>query len=235
MKSFTTRAAVILAIAAAPGAAFAADLATKAPLQSVITSTDPFTGFYIGAHGGYGFNTSGAGAFAVENASDLAASPQGFDLGLHAGLGTRFASQLLYAGIEADIDLANLKGSAANPNAGLITASSKDDVFGTVRARLGVFLLPTLMVYGTAGLAYGDPSASFTLAGPNPTTFNSSSTKMGWAAGGGVEFALTGNWLARAEWIRVDLGKITVTDGAVATLTAPFQVDLFRAGVSYKF
>jgi len=238
IAAITTFAAMLITSGVAAAVDLPKAVAVKAP-ATYLPVTDPFTGFYVGGHIGYGFNTTGTSAFSANDAATLSASPQGFVGGFHTGVGTRFGNNLFYAGIETDIDLANLQGSGSGGLAsGLITASSKDDWFGTTRARFGVFLVRDWLIYGTAGVAYGDPSASVTLVDSkgNIGVFGASSTKIGWAAGGGIEGALSDHWLVRAEWLRVDLGNATVANTAYGiSLSAPFQADVFRLGASYKF
>src|SRR5262245_28697329 len=111
--------------------ATAADLPVKASPSPFIPTTDPFTGLYIGARIGYGFDL-GAFGFGPANITDLAGSPQGFVGGIHGGLGTRFAS-IWYIGIEGDFDGANVKGSGSLP--GVITADSKNTFLCSIRGR----------------------------------------------------------------------------------------------------
>ena len=101
-------------------------------------------------------------------------------------------------GLEGDIDWTNIKGTFTN-----ITCptgcETKNNWLGTVRGRLG-YAWDRVMPYVTGGLAVGDIEA-------NPLGFAGvNDTKVGWAAGGGVEAALTGNWTAKLEYLHVDLG-----------------------------
>jgi outer membrane immunogenic protein len=117
------------------------------------------------------------------------------------------------------------------------------DWMGTVRGRIGYLVTPTLMVYGTGGLAYGGVHArmnSYEVGtvsylrgahvgqnGPEPAgaganTFlgiggaNQNKTLVGWSAGGGFEWMFMPSWSLKAEAIYYDLGSATVT-GFVAT------------------
>lgn len=218
--------------------AISADLSTRkaTAIQAALPTTDPFTGWYVGVHGDRGWDTSGQNVFVTpQDAATLAASlngsKQGFGFGAHVGAGERFGG-IWYLGAEADWDVTNLTGTQTSP--GLVTLSSKDSWFGTVRARGGLLLVPNVLFYGTAGVAYGDPSGSFSLGN---ATFNTQQTKTGWTWGAGAELAFTDHWIGRVEYLRVDLGHVTVTNGnpATVTLTSGSQADLLRAGLSYKF
>src|SRR5882672_10871949 len=133
---------------------YAADLrlapANKAP--ALAPAYDPFTGFYIGANVGYGwdFGTS-AGAFEAVPLGQLATLPQGFVGGLQAGYGFRL-NQNLYLGLEADLDGAALTGSATMP--GLVTADSKNTWLASIRPEFGI-ILGNALIYGTAGWGFG--------------------------------------------------------------------------------
>jgi len=101
--------------------------------------------------------------------------------------------------------------------------SSKLDYFGTVRARLG-YAFDRVLPYVTGGLAWGN----------NKITANGvsqSNTSTGWTAGAGVEYALTNNWTARAEYLYMDLGK----SGFQAVGDAGLTASTARLGVNYKF
>ena len=57
-----------------------------------------------------------------------------------------------------------------------------------------------------------------------------------WTLGGGVEFALPGNWTAKAEYLRVDLGSFNCTGCTPAPAgNVSLQENVFRAGVNYRF
>ena len=153
------------------------------------------------------------------------------------------------------------------PNFVFATQNKSLDWFGTVRARVGVTLpsFPGLMVYGTGGLAYGNVihSANASDIFPNLnqspavlTPFapgallgagtNYDSTKVGWTAGGGVEwFPLLSSPLFKAfsiklEYLYTDLGSTTVY-GGIAGATGGFfpasaaaVLPLSSAGFGYQ-
>jgi outer membrane immunogenic protein len=99
--------------------------------------------------------------------------------------------------------------------------------FGTIRGRLGYLPTPSLLLYGTGGLAYGKVSANASMTSPAllgtaadvssgfafacidaTTCFNGSSSRVmvGWTAGAGTEFAITDNFTAKLEYMYVNLG-----------------------------
>lgn len=131
------------------------------------------------------------------------------------------------------------------------------DYFGTVRARLGYAMDRTLL-YVTGGWAYGDTSnrsatidyyAPLATPGiPSASYANTSGagSRSGYALGGGVEYALSNNWTAKAEYLYVDLGGRKYTSYASPALVAAGtgfvtngrnsdQFSVVRLGVNYKF
>ena len=98
--------------------------------------------------------------------------------------------------------------------------------FGTVRGRAG-FAMSNILLYGTAGLAYGSLRAQSTLTGASETK-----TLPGWAIGAGVEVALNTNWSARAEYLYVDLSERSYS---LTGTNNGFETSLLRFGVNYRF
>jgi outer membrane immunogenic protein len=221
--------------------AFAADLKV-APLVKapVAVYVDPWSGAYIGANIGYGWDTS---AFPLNATfsdlaanSQLGASPQGFVGGAQAGYG--FHNGLFYLGLEGDIQGAAITGTANMPGNLLATnVSGKMDWFGTARGRAGIIVGPALF-YATGGAAYGNMTDSFSVTSGGTMAASASATKLGWAAGAGLEVALGAGWTSKLEYLRVDLGSLTAIaaqPGAVITLNPTFQADIVRAGLNYHF
>ncbi len=62
----------------------------------------------------------------------------------------------------------------------------------------------------------------------------------GWTVGGGLEAHLVGNWTAKAEYLYMDFGFLSIApaspvDGAAATAINPRLTDnILRAGINYK-
>jgi outer membrane immunogenic protein len=272
------------------GPALAADLPVKAPRLGPLMPVLSWDGWYIGVNAGYVFNqnsnvdtvSTNTFAFPAAGGPNLAAAvtalsnfsaPAGknsFIGGGQIGYNKQF-SNMWVAGIEADIQGLSDKGSSTVvssigvvgfPNTVVQTASvSKEvDFFGTVRGRLGVLATPTMLFYGTGGLAYGDVKASTSVAqvvtGPSallPPAWagagSLSDTRFGWTAGGGVEWMFMPGWSAKAEYLHYDLGSVTygvsplVSNAAAAS---PFTIntlqsktsftgDIVRAGLNYHF
>jgi outer membrane immunogenic protein len=143
---------------------------------------------------------------------------------------------------------------------GVHSARGNLDYLGTVRGRLGWLFTPTMLVYGTGGLAYGGVTLNtattvyndvYVTSGHLPASFggvNFSNTQVGWTAGGGLEWMFLPNWSAKVEYLYYDLGTVTQNFAMPAVDTASGLNALFggqvrarvngnivRAGVNYHF
>lgn len=228
----------------------AADLkiqpASKAPALAPVY--DPWSGFYVGVNAGYAFDLSGMTAAQPPffTGAQLATAPQGFAGGLQAGYNFRLVpGSLFLAGVEAEINGANLTGTAAVP--GFITGTSELNWFGSVGARVGLTLFPNLFTYGFGGLAFGSPTDTFTLANfvntgtacAGTCSTSTGGTKTGPAWGFGAEFALDQHWKLGFDWRRYDFGTVTASFTPAGTTAITFQpanrFDDFRARLNYSF
>ena len=213
-----------VALLVLPFAGHAADL-PRPPFKGPIAPIEPvfsWTGFYIGFNGGYMGGSSqwtgGAGNFEL--------SPKGWLAGGTAGYNYQFGNWV--AGVEGDIDYANLKGTAGPSLCSGCTF--KDTWLSTLRGRFG-YSLGQWLPYVTGGGAWGNVYVA-NAAG------SQSGTKGGWTLGGGVEYAFLGNWSAKLEYLYVDLGDATcgrATCFIASDATVHFTSNVFRAGVNYRF
>jgi outer membrane immunogenic protein len=234
------------------GSASAADL-PPAPVYKAPAPPAPvygWTGFYVGANAGYGWDTrptnfSGTPNIAIEFTggvlpTSLSPNPKGWLGGAQLGYNWQFAPAWV-AGLEADIAGAGIKGTAsvspvvaAFPDNFTTTISASTKWLGTARARLGVLPTSNTLLYVTGGLAYGETSVSFNTAeftfggncafGLRCATGTVSSVKAGWTVGGGIEEMIAPHWTVKAEYLYVDLGTQSVTAPTnapgIVTLTA---------------
>lgn len=227
------------------------------------SSSFDWTGPYMGVHMGYGWgnaDTSFSPRPTAAGFSDLAPAtvspdPSGVIGGGQAGYNYQTGSFVL--GIETDFSGSGMSGTKTVspivqnngdpfPGGGLLRAHQETNWLGTLRPRLGCAVIPTLLIYGTGGLAYGDVSYSAnTDYRPTGTAFypaSFSKTKVGWTAGGGVEYALFKHWTVKAEYLYMDLGNESFSANPGKALP-PFQVgyrwetsaNILKFGVNYKF
>src|SRR5580700_6517598 len=131
-------------------------------------------------------------------------------------------------GVEGDIDWANINGTTNT--ACPFGCKTSDHWLSTVRGRLG-YAADRFMPFITGGAAFGDIRAS------TPGFAGANTTNAGWTVGAGLEFAIAGNWTAKAEYLYVNLGKLNcgISCGALVTDNVSFTTNLVRAGVNYRF
>jgi outer membrane immunogenic protein len=216
-------------------------------------------------------------------AISTAASASGFNNGNNVGFigggqigyNWQFYNSLV-AGVEADIQgIAGTNGSRTVATAvpggynnndtwfGITSVRGSLDYLGTVRGRLGWLFTPTLLLYGTGGLAYGGVTLNTATQVTNSyyntsnTSFpggfggvNYSNTQVGWTAGGGLEWMFWPNWSAKVEYLYYDLGSVTQSfalpltysyysynDAALfaGQVRARVNGNVVRAGLNYHF
>ncbi len=108
--------------------------------------------------------------------------------------------------------------------------------FGTVRGRLGILAMPTLLLYGTGGFAYADVQNNGGLYGTN----RNSATQTGWTAGGGAEWMFMPNWSAKVEYLYTDVSGgnqntwFNLGTG-INNVNNHTRWNTVRAGVNYHF
>ena len=246
-------------LALGPASAFAADLPartyTKAPMMAPINT---WQGFYIGGNVGYGWGNSGTDFTGLPSTvifnvapTSLDTKPKGVIGGAQIGYNWQMGS--LVTGLEADIQGSDMKGSATRSPVSLIdtgplTGSSQSadqrlSWFGTVRGRLGITVTPTVLLYATGGLAYGEVKGSANTFFDETASWPASirETKVGWTAGAGAEWMFAHQWSAKVEYLYLDLGNVSaisnnpLTAGAQVNYTWKNQDHIVRAGVNYHF
>ena len=88
------------------------------------------------------------------------------------------------------------------------------------------------MPYVTGGAAFGDVRAS------QPGFSGNKETNVGWTVGGGLEFAIAGNWTAKAEYLYVNLGDTTcglACGNGLNPDDVRFRTHIVRGGVNVRF
>lgn len=253
VRSVAAGLAILVGLA---GAASSADIPSDGtPDPRFAAPFIAWSGFYLGANAGYGFSTGahrpacaafGGGACTALPALDTAAD------GFVGGGGFGYNQQIgrFLGGIEADIQYADLTRTvtltgvapvAGGAPAALYGATQSLDYLGTVRARIG-YIANRLVVFGTGGFAYGDVQVRQTVTTGGATfAAGRQTTGLGYAAGAGLEYAVTPNVTAKAEALYYDLGTTRAVAGSVpptgAVRGARFDTDgvVARAGLNYKF
>jgi outer membrane immunogenic protein len=241
----------------AGGAWGRSDLSTSVPCNTVVSSP-PFP--YICTTSDPSSSANGA---ALSAAGTGSMSGSAFTGGGQVGYNWQFDRAVF--GVEADFESFNIKASRQSsgnyPAFSLIISPTTPFTIGssistdwlfTARGRVG-WTFNNLLVYGTGGLAVTDLKATNSYVDtnlanpgfPGTGTWNGSETKLGWTAGGGVEWALNRNWSVKAEYLYVKFGSITANGviqnpqpagyaSGISTST-DLTAQIARAGVNYKF
>jgi outer membrane immunogenic protein len=207
--------------------------------------------------------------------------PHGVLGGGQVGYNYQFNPWLVF-GFEADVQATDVhsQGNGSNaapapaasngglvffgPNFALASQSKSVDWFGTVRGRIGVTFptLPNFLFYVTGGLAYGGVVHSANVSDFFPYLYNViggsgtnyDQTKVGWTAGGGVEWfplpahPLWGAFSVKLEYLYTDLGATTLhgtsifsneSEGGIPSFfysqTSQTRWHTVRAGVNWHF
>lgn len=250
----------ILAAVLSVGAVQAADLPARMPVKAPVVAAPIFTwtGFYVGAHAGYGWGSNGWGdPIDTLNgplfAGDGPYSPKyDIDGGLAGGqIGVNWQVNQFVFGLEADGAWANIKGegSVNSPVFGNNCLASGDpcttkiDALGTITGRLGV-ASDRALFYAKGGAAWA--SVKHTSGSHLDPAFSYSAevdeTRWGWTVGAGVEYAFAPNWSAKVEYSYIDLGDDDATfNYAPAGLINPYSASsditlhTVKAGINYRF
>jgi len=229
-------------VALTTGGARAADLPRyKAPPPPPLYS---WSGLYLGVNIGYSWGEAKYDAVLTGvGAATRAEKMNGVIGGFQSGYNYQVGAWVF--GFETDIQLSGQKGGATFPGvipAITITTDERLDWFGTSRTRLGFLATPNILLYGTAGVAYGKvkDNATVTLAGVGSFTASFTDVKAGWTAGAGIEGAFGGGWSAKLEYLYLDLGKTehtfgTIGLGVIATETRRTTDNIVRVGANYRW
>lgn len=169
-------------------------------------AASPFDGAYVGAMTSYSKDDSAGKPAGID--------ADGWQFGGYTGYGQTFDG--FYFGAEAE-----LSGSTIDDTATIGTVTTKykvNESYG-LAARAGYLLSDTVLLYGRAGWQRTNFEATL---GTGASRINIDDTLDGVRVGGGLEFALTDNVLARVEYNHTNYEQ-DVKDNQI------------RFGVAYRF
>jgi outer membrane immunogenic protein len=226
-RKFSMASAVLMV---ATGSALAADLPSRREPPVYIPPPPLFTwtGVYVGGQIGYGWAnnsiSSTLGGFSSSSTGGVVGG---------AHIGYNYQINQFVVGLEGDVDGTSIRKSASTSFPIFASASSSLPIEGSVRGRIG-YAWDRALFYATGGAAFADIKNSANVLG---ITSSTSTGRVGWTVGGGIEYALTNNWSVRGEYRYSDFGRTS----ALVPTTPPvgFSNHLtehaVRVGFSYKF
>jgi outer membrane immunogenic protein len=225
----------VTALVLAPTAVSAADLPVKAP--PVPIAIYDWTGFYIGVAGGGSLGTSTHIDAATGLGDTLGYNVRG---GLVGGtLGYNWQVSNFVFGFEGDASWVGEYGS--HPDDGLagnpaFASFTKETWVATARGRAG-YAVDNLLFYGTGGYAAAGVEAGVKDANTGALLASATSTRSGWAAGGGLEWGFAPNWSAKFEWVYMKFESAAFNTLAAEgpRSSVPFDDNVVRAGINYRF
>jgi outer membrane immunogenic protein len=206
--------------------------------QATTTNTN-WNGLQTGANGGNSSlaqNFAEPGAFlcptysyyayyapaCVETDFRFSGRPSSLTLGGFTGYRIQIGNMVI--GVEGDLAWKKATTSLVQPG---ITALDVKETFtgsmtqgwdGSLRGRVGALLTPSLLLYATAGLAFGDVSGTFSYdakygSGCSAASVTGAKTwddiRLGYTVGGGLETDVGLGLKARLEYRYTDFGRIS--------------------------
>lgn len=227
-----TAAAIASGVLVLPGASFAADLPLKARAAKTVYD---WTGFYVGGHFGYGDASFGPGTNPLPaQGVVLPHSATGLSGGYQLGYNRQLANRIVL-GIEADATFTGPRDIVAHERSPAPFNTTIDYV-GTVRGRIG-YAFDRFMPFVTGGFAWGHTHINVNDADGVSELFPVGKYQAGWTAGLGLEYAVSGNWTAKAEYEYVDLSRKTydLSGFGLGNVNVDPRIHLFKLGLNYQF
>jgi outer membrane immunogenic protein len=229
-------------VVALSGSAMAADIAArpyKAPPAPIVAIYD-WSGFYIGANGGWGQSRSCWGIVPVVGATiaDGCSSRSG---GVFGGqLGYRWQSGQFVFGLEGQGDWADLGGSRVSLFNPLFTTGARVDALGLITGQIGYAWNANLFYLKGGAATVRNRYDIWTTVG-NVNVASASSNKWGGALGVGWEYGFAPNWSFGIEYDRLFMGDSNNSFSVPNPLLAGAanrigqDVDILTLRLNYRF
>jgi outer membrane immunogenic protein len=213
-------AAALLSVATAASAADMQARPYKAPPPPMVSPAYNWSGFYIGAMGGYGWDSGDASG--------------GFGGGT-VGYNWQFPGSQFVFGIEVDAAGASIKDSLTADIGGgvLATEELKINSFGSVTGRAG-FAMDAALLYAKGGFAWANRKDSISVPALG-VAISDSQSHTGYTIGGGLEYLFTPNWSAKGEYMFTSLGSKAYNLGGDVFDSGTVDFHTIKVGVNYHF
>jgi outer membrane immunogenic protein len=232
----------MVGLVALSGSAVAADMAARpykaAPV--VVAPIYDWTGFYIGANGGWGQSRDCWGLVTLGGLTinDGCASRSGGVLG--GQIGYRWQTAQFVFGVEAQGDWADIHGSRVSIINPLFNTSTRIDAIGLFTGQIG-YAWNNSLFYLKGGAATTRSFIDVTTIATGVNVAAASSTRWGGTIGIGFEYGFSPNWTVGLEYDRLFMGHSNNSFSVVNPLLAGAvnrigqDVDLLTLRVNYKF
>ena len=236
MKKFLLGTIGLIALAA-PG--FAADLPQRPAPAAAPAVVMPYmydwSGFYIGANGGYGSNRACWGNFAGFNTEGCNSKSGGL-VGGQGGYRWQMGSFVF--GVEVEGDWATMRASLPSVFVPGGTDSSKVTSVGLFTGQIGYAVNNALFYLKGGGALANNNFLVQNAAGIG--LYYATSHNLGATVGVGIEYGITHNWTVGLEYDRLMMGNannsFSCYAGCAAVVNTISQnIDMVTVRVNYKF
>lgn len=195
-----------------------------------------WSGFYIGANGGYGTASSNWIDDPALGSTDLGGHrPAGGFAGGQIGFNWQYG--MAVAGLEADFAWADLKGDHTDPL--LHSLNTKVSALGMITGRLGVAYWERVLLYAKGGLGFAKFKYDDFVTVGGALNGSANNSRWGWALGAGIEYAVAPNWSVKLEYDYLGFNprRIDFNGGAAGPYVQDIRNDiqLVKAGINYRF
>jgi outer membrane immunogenic protein len=145
----------------------------------------------------------------------------------------------ILVGLEGDISGSDYEKITPDAPYSGASVGQQVGIIATLRARAGVAVIDSTLVYVTGGLALtnGDVTLKDGVDHTSGTTDNI--TSYGWVAGVGAEYAINRNWSVKGEYLHIetsgDAHTYSITEDENYSSSNTFTDDVVRIGLNYRF
>jgi outer membrane immunogenic protein len=223
------------------GTASAADMAVKAPPPPPLPVIYNWSGFYIGANGGWGESRNCwdfvflAGPVFTDGCRDRSG-------GLFGGqIGYRWQTNQFVFGLEAQGDWADLSSTRVSLLNPALSTQVKTDAIGLFTGQLG-WAWNAALLYVKGGAAVTDNHFNILDTATGIGLITSGATRWGGTLGVGFEYGFAPNWSIGAEydhlWMGTANNSFTTTDARLAGILNDRirqDVDMVTLRINYRF
>lgn len=196
-----------------------------------------WTGIYAGGNVGAGFDNMHWAYYNLPGQT-IDQSPRTFVAGMQAGAQMQFNRWVL----GAEFGWSGTRDRGFGPDSPIFApaydATTRLSSTMTIGPRLGYALTDTFMVFATGGYAKASIDSAYFLKGIPTEATKSTTSNNGWFVGGGVEYALSRNWIFGVEYRHLQFdSEMAGPTNPPATGASRFikaDSDQVRARLSFK-